>query len=365
MELARSIAGAAVILVASLPADARGQDVTVLARAGTAAIEEQRFGEALSAFSEAAAIRPEDTSLSFGAGVAAFMLGQKESARSSFERALARNPGYLPAALWLADLHYRAGRLEEAISTCEAALQRAPQDRELRERLVRWGREQEVQSRFREIRTAHFIVLFEEIADEPLARQVLERLEAAYSRMGNTLGVYPSHPITAVIYSRQQFADITGLAAWSAAGYDGRIRLPRSVALDHRSELDRVLSHEFVHALIDMLSGSIAPAWMNEGLAIALEPPDPTTVDPTARTSERAAVSRLHRGFIDLSRHDAEVAYASAAQAVRRLINQRGVPAIVALLEDLGRGAPFASAFEQRIAMRYEDFAALTSHLNQ
>ena len=55
---------------------------------------------------------------------------------------------------------------------------------------------------------------------------------------------------------------------------------------------------------------------------------------------------------------DAEIAYASAARAVRRLIEQHGVAALVALLEDLARGAPFATAFHQRIAMRYEDFAA-------
>ena len=292
------------------------------------------------------------------------MLGQKDVALSSFQRALALNPGYLPAALWLADLHYRAGRLDEAISTCQAALQREPGDRALRDRLVRWGREQEVQGRFREMRTAHFIVRFEAIADEPLARHVLERLEAAYSRIGNTVGVYPSQSLTALLYTRRQFDDITGLAAWSTASYDGRIRLPRTVALDDSGELDRVLSHEFVHALIDMLSGPIVPAWMNEGLAIALEPADPRAVDPTARTRERASLSRLHRGFVELSKRDAEVAYASAAEAVRRLIDRRGLTAIVALLRDLRRGATFATAFEQRIAMRYEDFAALVAGSN-
>jgi len=63
---------------------------------------------------------------------------------------------------------------------------------------------------------------------------------------------------------------------------------------------------------------------------------------------------------VSLSR-DAEIAYGSAARAVRRLIEQRGVPALVALLEDLARGAQFASAFQERIAMRYEDFAALVA----
>jgi hypothetical protein len=43
------------------------------------------------------------------------------------------------------------------------------------------------------------------------------------------------------------------------------------------------------------------------------------------------------------------------------LIEQRGVRALVALLEDLARGAQFASAFQERIAMRYEDFATLVA----
>ena len=119
-----------------------------------------------------------------------------------------------------------------------------------------------------------------------------------------------------------------------------------------------MLSHEFVHALVDMLAGRTVPAWINEGLATALEPLSAAVVDPVTRKSGRSDLSRLHRGFVDLSRRDAEVAYASAAEAVRRLIDQHGAAVMVALLEDLGRGAPFATAFEQRTAMRYEDFVA-------
>ena len=78
---------------------------------------------------------------------------------------------------------------------------------------------------------------------------------------------------------------------------------------------------------------------------------------PLSRAGAAADLSQLHDGFAGLSRRDAEVAYASAARAVRRLIDRRGAAAIVSLLQDLGRGAPFASAFEQRLAMRYEDFA--------
>ena len=110
------------------------------------------------------------------------------------------------------------------------------------------------------------------------------------------------------------------------------------------------------------LGGRTVPAWVNEGLATVLEPKGPEDVEATlARTNVRPGLSKLHRSFVGLSSRDAEIAYASAARAVRRLIEQRGVAALVALLEDLARGAQFASAFQERIAMRYEDFVALVA----
>ena len=352
------------MLAGSLAAADAGaaQDASALARAGTAAIESGRFGEALEAFTRAAALDPDDPSLCFGAGVAAFMLGQNDVAQTRFECTLAINRDHLPAAVWLGDLHYRAGRLHQAISIYEAARQRSPGARELREQLAVWRREQELQSRFHEVRTEHFTALFELANHEPFAREVVERLEAAYSRVGRTLGVYPSRPVSVVLYTREQFVGITRLAGWSVAAYDGRIRVPLDGALGQPDELDRVLSHEYVHAVVDMFGGRTVPAWVNEGLAIVLEPEGPEDSEAVlARSGVRPALSELHRSFVGLSRSDAEVAYASAARAVRRLVEQRGAAALVALLEDLGRGGAFAAAFQRRIGMRYEDFAALVA----
>lgn len=343
-------------------AEARApQDSGALARTGTAAIESQRFGEALDAFTRAAALEPDDASFCFGAGVAAFMLGQTDVAQTRFECALALNPAHLPAAEWLGDLHYRAGRLDAAISIYEAARKHSPEADRLSGQLAAWRKEQELLRRFRDLRTERFTVRFERVAHEPLARQVVERLEAACSRIGNTLGVYPSAPITVLLYTREQFSDITGLAAWSVAAYDGRILVPLDEALEQRDELDRVLSHEYVHALVGMLAGRTVPAWLGEGLATVLEPAGAEDAAALARDGVRHGLPTLHRGFVSLSRRDAEIAYASAARAVRRLIEQHGPAAIVALLEDLGRGASFAGAFHRRFEMRYEDFATLAA----
>ena len=236
---------------------------------------------------------------------------------------------------------------------------RSPRSGDLQKQLDDWRKEQELQSRFHEVRTEHFTALFEAATDEPFAREVLARLEAAYCRIGNTLGVYPSQPVSVVLYTREQFGEITKLAAWSAAGYDGRIRVPLGRALEQQQELDRVLSHEYVHAVVAMLGGRTVPAWVNEGLATALESTDSTDAEQTLMRTAAPELSKLHNSFVGLSARDAEIAYASAARAVRRLIDQRGLTAVVAILEDLGRGVSFARAFHQRAGMRYEDFAAV------
>jgi tetratricopeptide (TPR) repeat protein len=344
------------VLAAAPPCAAEDSDA--LARAASKALEARRFGDALEAYARAATLRPDDAGVRFGAGVAAFMLGQDAVAQVHFESALASSPGFLAAAEWLGDLHYRAGRLPEAIAVYEAASRRSRMGQALQSQLDQWRRELALQSRFREVRTEHFAALFEADEHEPLARRVVDRLEAAYSRIGNTLGVYPSRRITAVLYTREQYSGITRLGTWSAAAYDGRIRVPLSDTLTQPEELDRVLSHELVHALVTMVGGRTVPAWMSEGLAAVLEPAGSDYLEAVlSRTEERPRLSKLHGSFAGFSAREADVAYGSAARAVRTLIKQHGVTAVVALLEDLGRGAPFSQAFQNRLGIPYAEFA--------
>ncbi len=62
------------------------------------------------------------------------------------------------------------------------------------------------------------------------------------------------------------------MPGWAAAAYDGcPFEVPIKGALADIEGLDRVLSHEFVHAVVAMLGGRNVPLWMNEGLATALE----------------------------------------------------------------------------------------------
>lgn len=352
------------LLLAVVPLGAAAQpashDPAALAKEGSTALDARRFGDALDAFTQAATILPRDPSLRLGAGLAAFMLGRNDEAQGWFERALDLNPRYVLASHWLGQLHYRAGRVRDAIAIYEAALKQSPGARTLEARLADWRREIALQDRFYTSRGAHFTVLFEGPADEALARRAVERLEAAYWRIGEVLTAYPTEPVTVVLYTREQFRDITRLPAWTAAAYDGRIRVPMHGALEQTEELDRVLGHEFVHAVVAMLGGRTVPVWLNEGLATVLERGGADEAEQVlARENARPPLRQLHGSFLGLGADEARMAYSVSARAARRMIELRGASAVVALLRDLSRGVPFVSAFHQRLAMRYEEFQAM------
>jgi tetratricopeptide (TPR) repeat protein len=336
------------------------RDPVALANEGATALNERRFGDALESFTAASAILPRDASLCFGAGMASFMLGRNADAQGWFEKSLTLNPRYRAASEWLGELHYRAGRLTEAINVYEAALKHAPGASELETRLREWRREAERHNASYEARGAHFSVRFEGPGDELLARKVVELLEQQYWRIGQTLTAYPLEPITVVLYTQQQFRDVTRLPSWTVAAYDGRIHVPMRGALEETEDLDRTLGHELVHAVVFMLGGRNVPTWLNEGLATILERGGAEEADRVlAATNARPALQQLHQSFVGLSAADAPVAYALSAHAVGRMMTIRSPAAIVTLLQDLSRGVVFAHAFQQNIGMRYEDFQSM------
>ena len=350
----------AVLLPLGAAAQSGSRDLASLVETGSKALEAGQFGDALDAFTQASALAPRDPSLCFGVGVSAFMLGHNDDAQDWFERALKLNPRYLSASEWLGELHYRAGRLKDAIETYESALERSPGTAKLESRLADWRKESQLHDRLYESRGAHFSVLFEGPADESLASRTVERLEQAYWRIGQVLTAYPTKPITVVLYTKEQFRDITRLPGWIAGAYDGRIHVPMRGALGQTEELDRVLGHEFVHAVVAMLGGRNVPVWLNEGLATYLEPGGSEEAEAElAHAAARPPLRQLHGSFMRLSADDARVAYALGTHAVRRMIELRSPSAVVTLLQQLGQGATFATVFHQQIGMPYDDFQTM------
>ena len=119
---------------------------------------------------------------------------------------------------------------------------------------------------FDELQYERFRVLFEGHAEQSLARQAIDVFNSAFFSSANRLGEYPPNTIVAVLYTEQQFRDVTRAPASAAGQYDGRIRIPVAGASHHPELFEKVLTHELTHAVVAGIAPSGVPAWLNEGL---------------------------------------------------------------------------------------------------
>jgi hypothetical protein len=120
-----------------------------------------------------------------------------------------------------------------------------------------------------------------------------------------------------------------------------------------------VLTHEFTHALIRTLAARGVPAWLNEGLATALETGDLEWAEKQTRGRPPVPLRALQSGFGRFTGAQAQAAYATSALAARRLLDEAGGFAVANLLRDLGDGVEFDAAFLHRIQRPFADFAAM------
>jgi Tfp pilus assembly protein PilF len=351
---------AALLLLSGLSAAATAQvdpRAALVERAAWTALTAGQARAAADAFRDAIAADPGNARLHLGAGMAASLERRDTDARDEFERALTLDPMLDHARLLLGQIQYRTGNLALAIRTYELLLDRSPGDREARATLDRWRREAELHERMQQAIGSHFTVSFDGPAEAALASEALAVLDRAYWRVGQLLGTYPGEPIHVVLYTTEQFRDITRSPSWAAAAYDGTIRVPMRGALDDPAELERVLSHEFTHAVVRLLAPRGVPAWLNEGLATALETGDPAWADRLMQRVDGSVPLRaLQSGFGRFTGDQAQVAYAASALAVRRLLDEAGGLAITNLLRDIGEGVDFEAAFLHRIQRSFADF---------
>jgi tetratricopeptide (TPR) repeat protein len=327
------------------------------AREAWAALEEARYKDAEAAFSRALAAAPDDPALLVGAAIVSRRLGQTAKAKDELARALQIDPSLTPASQLLGSLLYEAGDVEGAIRVYEAALVRAPGQDAMQARVEAWRKELALHSGFLTAQGGHFAVLFEGPAEQEIAGAAIDILEQAYVRIGDYLQTYPADAVTVVLYTDQQFRDVTRTPGWSGGVFDGRIRLPVRGGLGDRKELERVLTHEYVHALIFSIAAGGVPVWLNEGLSTALEPGGLGRARrEIAKAPSLVPLSELRTSFASLPADRVQLAYAESALAAQDLLDRVGPSQVVGLLKDLASGSAFEAAFSSWVRISIGDF---------
>lgn len=312
-----------VILLACLSAvpQAAPQDP---ARVGAEALQRGDGEKAAAAFRAMLAQNPRDTRAMLGAAMAAHLQGQDDDAVTLLKKVLEIAPENLTALYLLGPLAYNQGDVDLAIKSYETFVKVAPGNQQVFQELQDWKKEAALTSTFQVNPTARFTVLFEGPQQQDIADHVSSTLESAYARVGAALGAYPPETITAILYTRQQFHDITKSPSWAAAAYDGRIKIPVMGALKNPAELDRIVTHEFTHAVVHQLYPGI-PDWLNEGLATFMEPVDHRWLtDKLMGPDGMIPMARLNQAFKTPDGNEAIVAYAESYVGTKVLAERLG-----------------------------------------
>jgi len=323
--------------------------------AGWDALRAGHASEAAEAFRAALQLDSHDALAMLGAGLSAQLQGKSAEAREQLAGALRVQPGLTAASLLLGELLYREADLAGAIQVYEQALALTPAQPRLAARLEVWRREAALHDRFSQKVVTHFTILFEGPADQPLAARVADMLESAYWRIGGALGAYPNDVVQVVLYTTEQFRDITQSPAWAGGAYDGRIRVPVGGDIDER-ELQRVLRHELTHAIVHSVASRGVPQWLNEGLAVLFEKDDLSREERLVSRGPLIPLSQLEVSFDAMTAPQVTLAYAESAVAARRILELGGPMAIYNLLSDLASGLSFDEAFARAALLRYDEF---------
>ncbi len=321
---------------------------TVLLNWGIANLAAEHFDEAAARL-QAAAQLGERAEVLRALGITQLREGDFAAAATTLEHSLRLAPNDANTLLALAQAYLKQDQRPQALDLLQRAKEAGVRNTDLDKQVERLSREVDAEWDFVQTDSAHFRVSFADSEDTRAVRVVLAALEDAYFTVGAKFAYYPGDRTPVVLYTQQDFHNITQTPGWAGAAFDGRIKLPvRGLQADD-AQLPRVVRHEYAHSLITPLSNGRAPVWLNEGLAVWAEETEEGEREAWAKQKiagqELFTLAQLNSSFVPLPAERAEVAYAQSYLAVRALIDQYGARKIPALLTNIGSNRTLSDAF--------------------
>jgi tetratricopeptide (TPR) repeat protein len=244
---------------------------------------------------------------------------------------------------------YYLNRVDSAIYYFDKALAGKPSDPALSERINRLKEKCRQEAGFETSYTGNFDIRFEGGQNLEVADKVLGLLDRIRDRQGAQLGWHPQHSISVVLYSQKQFSDVTNISSWAGAAFDGKIRVPIADFVNDDNLLNKILTHEFIHAVLFEIAGEKFPGWFNEGLAQYQE-------GIRAVEVEYLPLAALAGSFIKLDQAKARKAYAASLSAVSFLIEDNGWDMARLFINKMGQADNFDAVFKENFGITIEQF---------
>ena len=295
-----------------------------------------------------------------GLGIAYFHLRDDREAERELSKALELNPKSSTAYQFLGELYYRKDDLKTAVSYWEKAVELNPNATDIRARLDRIRKEHNAEKDFNREMTSHFLIKYEGREKIETGRVVLRILEDAYSEVGRSLSFYPDQEIQVILYSGQQFQEVTSAPGWSGGLFDGKIRLPIGGIEQETPALRMNLFHEYTHAVVRAITPR-CPTWLNEGLAQYFEgrqidPRQQENLKNLVQAGTLPSLASLEGSFMGLSGSQVQLAYLISLSSVRYMIDTFGLYRVKGMLDELAGGVDTNTALSRDIMLSYEEF---------
>ena len=204
---------------------------------------------------------------SFSRAVAAYKERNLDKALQYARDAVVEHPDHADAYALLGQLYYLRQDLAKAQEAWERALKLAPDRKDVRQALDRLQREAGIEKSLSRSDVYPFVVRYADGQTPVDSGSVRQMLRDVYRQVGQQFEYFPDHPISVLLYPYADFEAVKGLSHQVAGLYDGKIRLPLKPGRTTGQELQRILWHEYTHALVHDLARGNCPMWLNEGIA--------------------------------------------------------------------------------------------------
>lgn len=234
----------------------------------------RRFDAARTRLERAAALVPRDARPHIGLHNLEAALENWPQAENAIRAALERDPGSVQARRALAYALFRQDKNREAREVLRALLDAGddPQARNLLERIEAALANERGMT---EQRLAHFHVRYDGEAHEDVGREILRALERHYATLTSTFDHQLTTVVPVILFTREGYFLASGAPAWSGGVFDqidGRIRIPiGGLTASLSPEMDGALIHELSHAFVHERTRGLAPRLLHEGLAQYME----------------------------------------------------------------------------------------------
>jgi tetratricopeptide (TPR) repeat protein len=294
--------------------------------------------------------------------------GQHQEAVTQAEHAARKSPNSAEALFILGLAYYDSGRFSEAIESWKHAQTLHPSET-ITEYLEKAEREAAVEENFSEHEGTHFVLRYEgRKTGFRFPSELLYSLDRQYGELQRELGFSPDNTITVILYTEQQFFDVTQAPSWSGGLNDGKIRVPVRDLSGVTPQLESVLRHEMSHSFIHALTHGRCPVWLDEGIAQMSEPRS-----SSAFAAELAQLFQEHKyeplrylegSFHSFSPAQASLAYAESLAATEYLRSTYGMASLRRMLDSLSEGETPEVALSHAVQANYAQFeSGLGSYL--